>query len=45
MVDNVINNSQSFEYTYSAKRQKEMESIKKYLPKEDKMAMLRKKDK
>lgn len=40
------NNNQSFEYTYSAKQQDEIEKIrKKYLPKEeDKMDLLRKLD-
>lgn len=40
-------NSEYFEYTYSAKQQKEVEQIrKKYLPKEeDKMEILRKLDK
>lgn len=39
-----MENNQSFEYTYSAERQKEIEAIrKKYLPKEeDKMEQLRK---
>lgn len=39
-----MENNQSFEYTYSAEQQKEVESIrKKYLPKEeDKMEQLRK---
>ena len=39
-----MGNNQSFEYTYSAKRQQEIEAIrKKYLPKEeDKMEQLRK---
>ena len=39
-----MENHQSFEYTYSAERQKEIESIRqKYLPKEeDKMEQLRK---
>lgn len=38
-----MENNQSFEYTYSAQRQKEVEAIrKKYLPKEeDKMEQLR----
>ena len=38
-----MENKQSFEYTYSAEQQKEVEAIrKKYLPKEeDKMAQLR----
>lgn len=41
------NNSKSFEYTYSAKEQEEIEKIrKKYLPREeDKMELLRKLDK
>ena len=41
-----MENNQSFEYTYSAEQQKEVEAIrKKYLPKEeDKMAQLRKLD-
>ena len=39
-----MGNNQSFEYTYSAERQQEIEAIrKKYLPKEeDKMEQLRK---
>lgn len=39
-----MENNQSFEYTYSAERQQEIEAIrKKYLPKEeDKMGQLRK---
>ena len=39
-----MENNQSFEYTYSAQRQQEVESIRqKYLPKEeDKMELLRK---
>lgn len=43
----VINENQSFNYTYSAKKQKEIEDIrKKYLPKEeDKMETLRRLDK
>lgn len=47
MADNVTNKNLSFEYTYSAKQQKEIENIrKKYLPKEeDKMETLRKLDK
>ena len=47
MKDNVMNESKGFEYTYSAKNQKEIESIrKKYLPKEeDKMETLRRLDK
>lgn len=46
MSEVVMNNSQSFEYTYSAKQQKEIENIrKKYLPKEeDKMENLRRLD-
>ncbi|MBO5208855.1 MAG: hypothetical protein J6B68_05860 [Lachnospiraceae bacterium] len=41
------NNNKSFEYTYSARQQDEIEQIrKKYLPKEeDKMELLRKLDK
>lgn len=41
-----MNENKSFEYTYSAKQQKEIEDIrKKYLPKEeDKMEKLRKLD-
>lgn len=39
------NNKEKFEYTYSAKRQDEIEKIrKKYMPKEDKMELLRKLD-
>ena len=35
-MDNTINNKAGFEYTYSAKQQQELESIrKKYLPKEE----------
>lgn len=43
MASNTMDNSQYFEYTYSAKQQKEVEEIrKKYLPKEeDKMETLR----
>lgn len=43
----MVNNSESFEYTYSAKEQEEIEKIrKKYLPREeDKMELLRKLDK
>ena len=39
-----MENNQSFEYTYSAEQQKEVEAIrKKYLPKEeDRMEQLRK---
>ena len=44
---NHVDNGQGFEYTYSAKQQKEIENIrKKYLPKEeDKMEKLRRLDK
>ena len=44
--DNMENNKEKFEYTYSAKRQEEIEKIRrKYLPKEeDKMELLRKLD-
>ena len=47
MVQDVNQVNQYFEYTYSAKQQKEVEQIrKKYLPKEeDKMEILRKMDK
>ena len=40
----VMNENQSFQYSYSAKRQKEIEDIrKKYLPKEeDKLETLKK---
>lgn len=43
----VMNDNKSFEYTYSAKQQQEIENIrKKYLPrKEDKMETLRRLDK
>ena len=43
MVGNEANENSSFEYTYSAKQQTEIDSIrKKYLPKkEDKMELLR----
>lgn len=46
MSETAMNNSQSFEYTYSAKQQREIENIrKKYLPKEeDKMETLRRLD-
>jgi len=46
MTDKVENQKQSFEFTYSAKQQREIENIrKKYLPKEeDKMETLRKLD-
>jgi len=46
MTDIVENQKQSFEFTYSAKQQREIENIrKKYLPKEeDKMETLRKLD-
>lgn len=45
--NNINKNHNSFEYTYSSKRQKEIEDIrKKYIPKEeDKMETLRKLDK
>ncbi len=45
-MDNVINKKTNFEYTYSAKQQQELESIrKKYLPKEeDKMEKIRRLD-
>lgn len=45
-MDNVINNKTGFEYTYSAKQQQELESIrKKYLPKEEnKMDKIRRLD-
>lgn len=41
-----MNNNETFEYTYSAKKQNEIEKIrKKYMPKEeDKMELLRKLD-
>ena len=40
-----MSNDNKFEYTYSAKRQEEIEAIKKkYLPKEDKMEQLRELD-
>ena len=47
MVNSVMNDNLKFEYTYSAKKQKEIENIrKKYLPpKEDKMETLRRLDK
>lgn len=47
MTDIVIKDNKSFEYTYSAKQQQEIESIrKKYLPKEeDKMETLKRLDK
>lgn len=47
MTNAVTTENKSFEYTYSAKQQKEIDSIrKKYLPKEeDKMETLRKLDK
>lgn len=47
VMESVRNENQSFNYTYSAKRQKEVEDIrKKYLPKEeDKMETLRRLDK
>lgn len=46
MEENKITKEETFEYTYSAKRQEEIEAIKsKYLPpKEDKMEQLRKLD-
>ena len=46
MTDIAVNKNQSFEFTYSAKQQKEIEDIrKKYLPKEeDKMETLRRLD-
>lgn len=46
MTNHVMNEHQKFEYTYSAKQQKEIDHIrKKYLPqKEDKMETLRKLD-
>lgn len=46
MENNIENKNESFEYTYSAKRQDEIERIRsKYLPKEDdKMELLRKLD-
>lgn len=46
MTNGVINGEASFEYTYSAEQQKEIERIrKKYLPKEeDKMETLRRLD-
>lgn len=46
MGNNIEHNNESFEYTYSARRQDEIERIRsKYLPKEDdKMELLRKLD-
>ena len=46
MEENKVTKEEGFEYTYSAKRQEEIETIKnKYLPpKEDKMEQLRKLD-
>lgn len=46
MENNIENKNESFEYTYSAKRQEEIEHIRsKYLPKDDdKMELLRKLD-
>lgn len=46
MEENKVTKEEGFEYTYSAKRQEEIEAIKnKYLPpKEDKMEQLRKLD-
>lgn len=46
-MNQVVNESQSFQYSYSAKRQKEIEDIrKKYLPKEeDKLETLKRLDK
>lgn len=46
MEENTVTKEETFEYTYSAKRQEEIEAIKsKYLPpKEDKMGELRKLD-
>lgn len=46
MNENTVTKEETFEYTYSAKRQEEIEAIKsKYLPpKEDKMEQLRKLD-
>lgn len=46
MEENKVTTEEAFEYTYSAKRQEEIETIKsKYLPpKEDKMEQLRKLD-
>ena len=46
MEENTVTKEETFEYTYSAKRQEEIEAIKnKYLPpKEDKMDQLRKLD-
>lgn len=46
MADMAVNNTKSFEYTYSAKQQQEIENIrKKYIPKEeDKLETLRKLD-
>lgn len=46
MEENKVTKEETFEYTYSAKRQEEIETIKsKYLPpKEDKMEQLRKLD-
>lgn len=45
-MDNTVKSAQNFEYTYSAKNQKEIDDIrKKYLPKEeDKMETLRRLD-
>ena len=45
-METTITKEETFEYTYSAKRQEEIEAIKnKYLPpKEDKMEQLRKLD-
>lgn len=47
MENNAISNSPSYEYTYSATRQKEIDSIRnKYLPKEeDKLETLKRLDK
>lgn len=47
MVESITKDGLNFEYTYSAKQQKEIENIRnKYLPKkEDKMETLRKLDK
>ena len=46
MTDKVMKENKSFEFTYSAKQQQEIESIrKKYIPKkEDKMETLRRLD-
>lgn len=46
MEENTVTKEETFEYTYSAKQQEEIEAIKnKYLPpKEDKMEQLRKLD-